>query len=247
MSTKSRFRAVLYGAVAGGFLGLIAVALLGGRFALASAVATPVAEGSPRASIDFVASSGGMYMLVLLAGVLGGLAIAGITYAVGRESEPDAPKFPLRWLLPIAGFVSGIAAYSAFRAGLGLFADITAGIVVVSVSQLVLIALCSGAVAGAVTAFIVDRLARPDMLGLGGIAWPSGVRDLMGAMTRAVGLPIMAVVIGGVFAVGLAQILLEATATMAVVIFSAAGALVLGGAALLAYRPWDRDRDVSAG
>jgi hypothetical protein len=237
---------VAYGAVAGGFLGLIAVALLGGRFALNAAVATPVADGSPRASIEFVASSGGMYMLVLLAGIVGGLAIAGITYAVGRESEPDAPKFPLRWLLPTAGFVSGVAAYATFRAGLGLFADITAGVVTISVSQLVLIALSSGAVAGAVTAFIVDRLARPESLGLGGVAWPSGARELLGAMTRAVGLPIMAVVIGGVFALGLSQLLLGVSATTAVVIFSVVGVLVLGGAVLLAYRPWERDRDVSA-
>lgn len=246
MSAKSRFRAVLYGSVAGAFVSLVAVVVLGGRFALASAVATPVAEGSPQASIDFMASSGGMYLLVVLAGLLGGLAIAGITYAVGRESEPDAPKFPLRWLLPVAGFVSAVTAYTALRAGIGAFADIYAGVVTVSVFRFMLIAAFSGASAGAVTAFIVDRLARPDLLGFGGVAWPTTAGELLGAMSRAVGLPILAVVIGGVFAVGLSQLLLTASATVAVVLFSLVAALVLGGAVLLAYRPWDRDRDAPA-
>ncbi len=236
----SRLRAVLYGSIAAGLLSLVAVAILGGRFGLQAAVATPVFEGSPQASIAFVASSGGMYLIVVTAGIVLGLIIAGVTYAVTRETEPDSPKFPLGWLLPIAGFTSAVAGYATFRAGLGLESDITAGVVAVPVTSLVITALISGLVAGGITTFVVDRLARPDLLGLGGAAWPSSSAELMGAMARAVGIPLVGVAIAGVFAIGLAQLLLSAEGTLAVVLFSVAGAIVLGGAALLAYRPWDR-------
>jgi hypothetical protein len=245
--TKSRIRAIVYGAVAGGFLGLLAMVVFGGRFGLEAAVATPVSEGSPRASIDFVASSGGLYLVVLAAGFTAGLVIAGIAYAVGRESEPDSPKFPLHWFLPVAGFTAAIAAYTAMRTGVALMGDIEAGIVTISVFSLAVVIVVSGGVAGAITSYIVDLLARPDMMGFGGAAFPRSTSEAMGAMGRAIGLPVLAVVIGGIFAVGLAQILLETSGTMAVILFSLAGAIVLGGAALIAYRPWERGGDSSAG
>ncbi len=181
-----------------------------------------------------------MYLIVVIAGILGGLAVAGLTYAAARESEPDAPKFPLRWQLPVAGLTSGLAAYAMLRAGIGAFADITAGVVTVSVFRFVLIALVAGAVAGAVTAYIVDRLARPDLLGFGGAAWPTNPRELMMEMARSVAIPVVAVMIAGAFAFGLSQVLLEAQGWLAVTLFSVAGAVVLGGATLLAYRPWER-------
>jgi hypothetical protein len=238
---------VVYGAFVGGVIALVAVAILGGRFGLQAAVATPLAEGSPRASVEFVASSGGMYLIVVTAAVLTGLLVGGIMNAVGRELEPDSPKFPIGWLLPVAGLASGITGYAVVRAGLGLASDINAGVVVVSVVSFVLIALVSGLISGAVTTYIVDRLARPDLLGLGGAAWPTSTGELMGAMARAVGIPLVAVTVAGVFAIGLAQVLLTAEGTLAVVLFSLAAALVLGGAALIAYRPWERDGDGATG
>lgn len=245
MTALTRLRAMTYGALTGAVLSLVAIAILGGRFALGAAVATPLAEGSPRADIEFVASSGGMYLIVVVTGVVLGLIVAGIGYAVGRETEPDSPKFPLRWLLPVAGFTSGVAGYAALRAGLGLAADIDNGVVTVTVASFVIVAIVSGLAAGAITAYIVDRLARPELLGFGGVAWPTSASEIMGAMARSVGIPLVAVVIAGVFAIGLSQVLLSAEGTLAVVLFSVAGALVLGGATLLAYRPWERDGDTT--
>jgi hypothetical protein len=239
VTVNSRLRAVLYGAVVGGFLALIAFVVLGGRFALGAAVATPLISGSPRAAITFSASSGGTYLIVVFAGMLGGLVVAGITYAVARESEPEAPKFPLRYQLPLAALVSGITAYAALRGGIGGFADIADGVVTVTVFRMTLVILIAGVVAGAVTAYVVDRLARPELLGLEGEAWETR-RGVMTSMTRAVGTPVLAVMIAGAFALGLSQVLLEAEGTLAVALFALAGALVLGGAVLLAYRPWDR-------
>lgn len=239
--SSSRVRAVLYGTVAGAFLALVSFAVFGGRFALSAAVATPVAEGSTRASIDFAASSGGLFLIVIVAAVLGGLAVGGITYATARETEPDTPKFPLRYQLPTAAAMSAITAYAMVRAGIGGFGDIVLGVVTISVFRMLLIVLVAGATAGAVTGYIVDRLARPELLGLGGVAWESH-RAVLASMTRAVGIPLVAVVGAGGFAIALAELLLAAeSAEVAVILFSAAGAIVLGGLTLIAYRPWDRN------
>ena len=244
---KSRARAVLYGALGGGLLGLMAMALVGGRYALGSAVAGPVSQGSSRADISFEVATGGLFLAVLVVGMLGGLAIAGIAYGIGRESEPAAPKFPLRYLLPAAAFVSGIVAYGVLRAGLGAFGEIQAGVATISVLALTLTASLAGAVAGAVTSDITDRLARPAMLGLEGEAWPTSGAALMGEMSRAVATPVMALVIAAAFAVPLSQVLLAAEGTLAVALFAIVGAGILGGAVLLAYRPWDRERNGAAG
>ncbi len=93
---------------------------------------------------------------------------------------------------------------------------------------------------GAITAALVDRLARPEKLGLGGEAWPTSPGALIGEAARAVGTPMMAMVAAGGFAVVLAEVLLALEGTAAVVVFSLAAAVVLGGASLLAYRPWER-------
>lgn len=238
--SKSRIRAVLYGAIAGSILGMSAMALFGGRFGLGSAVATPTSEGSVHASVEFMASTGGLYLIVLVIGVLGGLIIAGTAFAVGRENDPESPRFPLRYLLPVAAVVSALAAYTGLRVGLGGWGDITAGVATISVSAMVGIAAVTGAVAGALTSSIVDRLARPETLGLGGAAWPSSPGALMSDMVRAVGTPLIAVVAAGGFAIAFSEILLAAEGTAAVAIFSGMGAVALGGAALMAYRPWDK-------
>lgn len=242
----SRLRAVLYGAVTGTLLALMSMALFGGRFGLQSAVAIPVAEGSPIATTYFVASTGGLILLVIVIGVLAGLAIAGAAYAFARESDADAPMFPLRYLLPVAGVVSALFAYLGLWVGVLGWGDDTAGITTIPVLDLIVIAAVTGAVSGSITAAIVDRLARPVALGLGGVAWPTSPGALMGEAARAVGTPIIAVVVAGGFAILLAEVLLALEGTAAIVVFGLAGAFVLGGAALLAYRPWESRRTENA-
>lgn len=243
----SRGRAVLYGALGGGLLGLMASALVAGRYALGSAVAVPLSEGSTRAGVSFEVATGGLYLAVLVIGMLGGLAIAGIAYGIGHESEPTAARFPLRFLLPVAALVSGLVAYGVLRAGLGAFGDIQAGVATISVSALTLTAAVAGAVAGAVTSDITDRLARPRVLGLEGAAWPTSGGALMSEMGRAVATPVLALVIAASFAVPLSQLLVAAEGTLAVALFAIAAGGILGGAALLAYRPWERRRGDTAG
>ena len=107
--------------------------------------------------------------------------------------------------------------------------------------------LVSGAVAGAITAGLVDRLARPEILGLGGEAWPTSPAALVAEAGRAIGTPIIALVVVAGFAVTLAELLLALEGTAAIVAFVVAAAAVLGGATLLAYRPWDKGSGEAAG
>ncbi|MDQ3782252.1 MAG: hypothetical protein M3349_04850 [Actinomycetota bacterium] len=235
-----RLRTVTYGALVGALLSLMAMALFGGRFALGSATATPVAEGSAVAQIGFEASTGWMYLLAVMAGLVAGGCIAAATYAVGREAQPEAPRFPLRWVVPVAAGVGALFSYGGLRTTLLLGGETTEGVGTISLVAMVVGLLSTGAVAGAITAALVDRLARPEKLGLGGEAWPTSPRALIGEAARAVGTPMMAMVAAGGFAVVLAEVLLALEGTAAVVVFSLAAAVVLGGASLLAYRPWER-------
>lgn len=235
---RQRVRSSIAGATAGGLLGLVLMAVYGGRTALGSVDA--VALEGPVARSEFVVSSGGLYALVILVALLGGLAIAGVTYALGRETEPEAPKFPLAWLLPVAAITSAIMAYATLRAGLGAAASINAGVVTVSVFRMTVIALVAGIVAGATTARLVDALARPSTLGEANEAWPESPRAFVLEMARAIGAPTIAAVIIAAFAVTFSQVLLQLHGAAAVAAFSIVAALILGIVTLAAYRPWDQ-------
>ena len=236
---SNRLKAAVYGSVAGGFVGLALLVYWTGRTALGSIDAVTL-TGVARGRSDFVVSSGGMYFLVLVSAVLGGLAIGGISYALGRESEPESPKFPLKYLLPMAAATAAIMAYAVVRFGLGASGTIEEGVVTVSVFRMTVLAVVSGAVAGAITASAVDALARPAVLGLEGEAWPVSAGAFMGEMVRAIGGPIVATVTIAALAISLSELLLTLTGTASVAVFGVVGAIVLGGAAAVAYRPWEK-------
>ncbi len=241
-SPRIRGRAVLIGAGTGAALALLATVVLGGRFALQSAVATPLSETDIRSTIEFIASSGGLYLIVVVVGAAVGMGVAGVSYAVGREANSVAPRYPLRAMLPLAALVSAGTSYAVLRLGIGLWGDITAGVVTIPVARMVLILVGAGAVTGAITGDAVNRLSKPELLGLHGVAVPTSTAAMMGEMARAVGTPIVAFLVAAGFAVALSQLLLEAAHTsfnLAVAIFAVAGAIILGGATLLAYRPWE--------
>jgi hypothetical protein len=242
----SRIRTAGWGALLGALLALAATALLGGRYALPTATATPVSEGSAAADLAFTASTGWTYLLVIVAGVVCGAGVAAAVYAFGRESEPDAPRFPLRWLIPAAAAVFALFGYAVIRATILLFGDTVDGIVTVPLTAMILGGLIGGTVAGTVTAGVVDRLARPEALGLGGEAWPASPAALAREASRAIGTSIVALVLVAGFAVALAELLLAVEGTAAIVVFAVAGAVVLGGATLLAYRPWERSSEETA-
>ncbi len=233
-----RLRSVIYGAAAGALLALVGLAVYGSRASLGSVEGILLGPDG-RGRSDFVISSGGLYLALVILAMLGGLLIAGLVYAFGRENEPEGARFPLRYLLPTAGITAAIMAYAVLRAGLGGLADIGSGIVTISVFRMIVVLALAGLVAGGATASVVDALARPGFLGIEGEAVPTSSRAFMKEMITAMGTPTVAVIAIAVFAIGLSQVLLSLHGAAAVAAFSVVGAIVLGMAALIAYRPWE--------
>ena len=230
----------MYGAAAGTLLALSGLAVFGSRMALGSVEGILLEPATSRGRSDFMVSSGGLYLGLLIVAMLGGLLIAGIVYAFGREDDPEGQRFPLRYLLPTAAITAGIMAYAMLRAGLGAVADIEAGVVTVSVFRMIIILLVAGLVAGGATASVVDALARPGFLGFEGEAVPASAAAFMKEMLSAIGAPTIALVVIAVFAVGFSQVLLELHGAASVAAFSIVAGVVLALAALAAYRPWDK-------
>lgn len=223
----------MYGSVAGAIAALVLMAMFVGRFAID---ALDVVDG--RAA--FEASSGAMYLLIVVIGLIGGIVISAVIYAFGRESEPDAQRFPVAWMIPIGAVTAALFAYAVLRFGVGALGDITAGVVTISVARMVVVALVMGIVAGGITAATVDALARPSVLGFEGEAVPESTGAMVTEMLQAIGAPVIALIVAAIFAVSLSQVLLAVEGIGAVVIFSVVGAAVLGGATLIALAPWDR-------
>jgi len=234
-----RVRTVVLGAAGGALLALAALAVFGSRASLGSVEGVLLEPAAGRGRSDFVISSGGLYLAVIILALLGGLVIAGAIYAFG-DRDGGERRFPLRFLLPTAAITAAIMAYAVLRAGLGALATIENGTVTVSVFRLIIVSMTAGAVAGGATASVVDALARPSFLGFEGEAAPHSPAAFMREMVSAVGAPTIAVVVAAVFAIGLSQVLLSLHGAAAVAAFGIVGALVLGGAALVAYRPWEK-------
>jgi hypothetical protein len=232
--THSRTNAALFGAAGGAVIALATFALAAGRSGLHALVKV---DGDAVLQV----TSGALYLLVLVVGLLGGLLIGGIGYAVGTAAEPDSPRFPLRYLLPVSALVAAILAYAVLRLGVGGFGDIAGGLVTVGVLRMSFIVLVMGAAAGGTTSGVVTALSRPDLFAFEGEAWPSSAREVMAAMLGAVSAPLVAAVLAATFAIPLSLVLIELEGDAAVVTFAVVGAIVLGGATLIAARPWDKD------
>jgi hypothetical protein len=224
----------LFGAAGGAVIALAAFALVAGRSGLHALVEV---EGEAVLQV----TSGALYLLVLIIGLLGGMVIGGIGYAVGTSADPDSPRFPLRYLLPVSALVAAVLAYAVLRLGVGGFGEISSGLVTVGVLRMSLIVLAMGAAAGGITSGVVTALSRPDLFAFEGEAWPSGAREVMAAMLSAVSAPLVAAVLAATFAIPLSLALIELEGDAAVVTFSLVAAIVLGGATLIAARPWDKD------
>ena len=181
-------------------------------------------------------------LLVFLAGAIGGLLVSAATYAVGRAQDPDTPRFSFPVVAPVGVLLPAAVSFAVVSLGLSAFGTSLNGIVAVPVTEFVVIAALAGLVAGAVTVPIVDGLSRQSSLGDANQATPASNQAFWSDFGRAIGIPAVAIAVGALLAVGLAQLLLNADSTAIVVtVFSVIGAVILGGTTLLALRPWDKD------
>ena len=232
---------MLLGAVTGTLIALGMVAFFGGFTALTT-VSVVQDQSTVAAEPVFVATQGGLWLLVLFGGALGGMVISAFTYGLGRMLEPDAGRFPLRFLIPGAMALSAAMSYATMRLGITLAGDLTTeGTVVVPVVWTVVIAMLAGVIAGGITTPIVDTLARPASIGPRNEATPVSSRAFWSDLMGAIGVPALAALIVASLAIGFSQLLLNSeSSTAAVAFFAGIAALILGGTTLVALRPWER-------
>ena len=210
---NQRSTVILTGALAGGLLAIALTAVLTGRFAMGSVGLSAGGDG------QLIVASGALYLAIVVAALIGGEVVSAAAYGASSTDSDDAARFELLHVLPFGLLAAVITAYSIARAGLGITADIEAGEVTVTMAALALTALVAGLVAGAVTAGVVATLAAKRVVGLEGEAAPASTAAMMKAAAQAVTGPMLAIVVIAAVAISLAQLLLAAEGTAAIVIF----------------------------
>jgi hypothetical protein len=145
------------------------------------------------------------------------------------------------YVAPVGIVLAAVTAFATVSLGIELAASVTEGTVEVSVPTMVAIAAIAGLMAGMVTTPIVDALSQPAVMGEANEATPVSSKAFWMDFGGAIGIPALAIAIGALLAISLAQILLAAdSVAVTVTIFAAAGTVILVGTTLLALRPWDR-------
>ena len=226
---KQRSTVIVSGALAGGLLAIVLLALLAGRYALETVTLSSGGDA------QLVVTGGALYLATVVAGLFGGVVVSAIAYGASADGDASVTRFELGHVMPF-GLVTAVAvSYSLLRAGLGIGADAEGGVVTTTLATLGLTALVAGIAAGALTAWVVSTLAARSLVGFEGEAAPASTSAMMKAAMKAVSGPMVAIVVIAALAISLAQLLLAAEGVAAIAIFSGSAAVVLLGAAAAAY------------
>jgi len=237
---RSARMAVVIGTLLGAVLGLGVVAIAAGR--VLDAGLGFAASGSASPAPAFVVGQAGMYLLVAVAGALGGVVLGLVGYAVGREADPEARRFGAGPMALVAAGTGAAVGFGAFRAVAGLMGHVVEGTVTLTVFRAVVVALIAGGVTGAVTAGVVERLSRPEAFGFNGQAWPASPAAFMSNAAAAVGLPVIALIVGVSVVYVFSRVLLNSGTNTALTLFGGVAALILFGAAVAAAMGSKRSR-----
>ena len=239
MTTRNPAAPYVAGSVAGFSVAIALLVVIVGATSITTVSIGAAATGSVLPELSATGSLIGL--LVFLAGAVGGLLVSAATYAVGRAQDPDTPRFSFPVVAPIGILLPATVAFAVVSLGLSAFGTSLNGVVAVPVTEFVVVAAIAGLIAGAVTVPIVDGLSRQSSLGDANEATPPSSEAFWSDFGRAIGIPAVAIAIGALLAIGLAQVLLNADSTFVVVsVFAIVGAIILGGTTLLALRPWEK-------
>lgn len=226
--------AIFIGSIVGAFLGIGVLALAAAR--VLDGGMGVIVDPAGRANAVFQVEQGAMYLLVVVAGAVGGSILGLIGYAVGHEAAPDEPRFSPGPLATIGAGVGAVMGFAATRAAVGAGGSIEFGIISLSPFRAAVVALVAGAITGGIVGGTVERISRREALGIGGEAWPHSPGAFIHDAVAAIGFPALGIVLGAGIIYGLSRILLEAEAEVALIIFGGAAALILLGA-VIATRP----------
>jgi hypothetical protein len=223
------------GAIGGLAIAMAVLAFFGSFVALDTVTTTDGVAG-------FSAATASLGLLSFALGALSGLIIAAFAYVAGRAREPGAPRYGFGWLALVGMSLGGTMAFASVSLGVTVGGTNSLGTVTIPVTALVASVAAAGLITGAITTPVVDALARPAYFGSVSAATPVSSGQFWGDMARAIGVPTLSIAIGALLAIGLAELLLSTeSAAVSVAAFSLVGALILGGTALFALRPWERN------
>ncbi len=232
--------AATVGSLVGALLGTLALGLGAARL-LDSGLTIPPSDTTTLGA-SITVSQAGMYLFVIVAGAVAGAILAMVGYAVSAQADPDARRYGLAPIASLGALIGGPVAFAASRAVVGLVGDIVDKMVVLDIFHAAIAALTTGAATGAIVVVTVERLSRPETLGLGGVAMPQSFGRFVRDATAAVGLPAFGLAMGAGVVYGLSRVLLEADKTVALIVFGGVAALILFGTALIASGPGRRRR-----
>lgn len=227
---------MLAGATSGAVVGIAVLAVIGSRVLENGVDASLLNSDTLRARAEFVVGRGGFNVLVLIAGAVGGAALGSLGSFVARAAVGSS-RNALTSLSVTGALAGATVAFAAGTAGLGAVGSIDGGVITVSVFRAILLALIVGGVVGAVVGGTAERLAHAEVLGLEGEAWPRTPMAFTREALTAVGAPFLAAVVGIALVWAMSFILLDASHTVALIVFGAVAAAVLFGAAIIAANP----------
>jgi len=150
--------ALVVGAVSGLVLGLCLFAFITAYGGIPSL--TAVVEGSD-VTPTLAAAASATWVMIVLAGLVGGTVIAVATYAVARVLEPDASSAPLIIIGPLGAVIGAVIGMVVFPLGITVMGSISEGNAVIGVADLVILTAITGLVAGGAVAWLSYILARP--------------------------------------------------------------------------------------
>lgn len=232
---RRTFAAATAGSLVGAGLGLLTLAV-GAARVVDSGLAVPTLDSGVVGAVVAV-SQAGLYLFVTVAGAAAGAVLAMFGYAIIAQTDPESRRYGLGPIAFLGALVGAPVAFGAARAAVGLAGDIVANTVTIGVFRAGIVAMVAGALTGLLIVVGMERLARPETLGLAGAAVPQSLGHLVRDAVAAVGLPAIGLVIAAGIVFGLSRVLLEADKTVALIVFGGVAAVVLFGTAFIAAHP----------
>lgn len=194
-----------------------------------------------RSRPQFTPTAGAAYLLVSFSGAVAGALIGRVAIGLAASTHPDEPRLSAGPIVLMCAGMGAVLAYVALRVGVGIGGAIPpvevneVAVIELSVFRAIVIALLGGAALGGSVAVTAEWLSRPAVVGLENEAWPASTARFMRDAMTAMGIPIMALATVFVVAFGFSRLLLLEPGVFAVTIFSVGAAVILGGAAFVAY------------
>ncbi|KAA3641895.1 MAG: hypothetical protein DWP92_00365 [Armatimonadetes bacterium] len=150
--------------VIGGVAGLVMALALFTFFAAYGAVPSLTVELDGTDVVPtFSAAASATWMIVILAGIVGGALIATITRVVARVIEPEGKSVSLGVIASVGALIAPTVAMVVFPLGITVMGSVREGSAVIGVADFVVLAAVAGLLAGGSVAWLSYILARPSV------------------------------------------------------------------------------------